>query len=87
MVLRQLLVVVVVIQLLSRVQLFSPQSTAAGQASLFLTISWSLLKLMSIESVMPINHLIKNILLYLFYLNNEESLYLKSLQCVGWKLS
>ena len=32
--------------------------TAACQASLSLTISWSLLKLMSIESVMPSNHLI-----------------------------
>ena len=33
-------------------------STAARQASLSLTNSWSLLKLMSIESVMPSNHLI-----------------------------
>ena len=32
--------------------------TAARQASLSFTISWSLLKLMSIESVMPFNHLI-----------------------------
>ena len=32
--------------------------TAAHQASLSITISWSLLKLMSIESVMPSNHLI-----------------------------
>ena len=32
--------------------------TAAYQASLFITSSWSLLKLMSIESVMPSNHLI-----------------------------
>ena len=32
--------------------------TAACQASLFVTISWSLLKLLSIESVMPSNHLI-----------------------------
>ena len=31
--------------------------TAAGQASLSITISWSLLKLMLIESVMPSNHL------------------------------
>ena len=34
------------------------QRTAACQASLSFTISWSLLKLMSIESVMPSNHLI-----------------------------
>ena len=32
--------------------------TAAHQASLSITNSWSLLKLMSIESVMPFNHLI-----------------------------
>ena len=32
--------------------------TVACQASLSLTISWSLLKLISIESVMPSNHLI-----------------------------
>ena len=32
--------------------------TAVRQASLFITNSWSLLKLMSIESVMPFNHLI-----------------------------
>ena len=42
-----------------RVQLFvTPAWTTALQASLFSTISWSLPKLMSIESVMPTNHLI-----------------------------
>ena len=40
------------------VQLFETQLTAARQASLSITNSWSLLKLMSIESVMPSNHLI-----------------------------
>ena len=35
-----------------------PPWTATCQASLFFTISWSLLKLMFIESVMPSNHLI-----------------------------
>ena len=49
---------VVVVQSLSRVQLFVTPWTAACQASLSFTISWSLLKLMSIESVMPSNHLI-----------------------------
>ena len=43
---------------LSRVQLFVAPWTAARQASLSFTISQSLLKLMSIESVMPSNHLI-----------------------------
>ena len=48
----------VVAQLLSRVRLFMTPRTAAHQASLSVTNSWSLLKLMSIESVMPSNHLI-----------------------------
>ena len=42
----------------SHVQLFASPCTAACQASLSFTISWSLLKLMSIESMMPSNHLI-----------------------------
>ena len=46
------------IQLLSRVQLFVTPWTAAHQASLSITNSRSLLKLMSIESVTPSNHLI-----------------------------
>ena len=48
----------VVVQLLSHVQLFVTPWTAARQASLSITISWSLLKLMSVESMMPSNHLI-----------------------------
>ena len=46
------------VQLLSCVRLFVTPWTAACQASLSITNSWSLLKLMSIESVMPSNHLI-----------------------------
>ena len=46
------------VQLLSHVQLFATSWTAACQASLSITNSWSLLKFMSIESVMPSNHLI-----------------------------
>ena len=46
------------LQLLSRVRLFVTPWTAACQASLSITNSRSLLKLMSIESVMPSNHLI-----------------------------
>ena len=48
----------IVVQSLSRVWLFATLWTAACQASLSFTISWSLLKLMSIESVMPSNHLV-----------------------------
>ena len=46
------------VQLLSCVRLFVTAWTAARQASLSNTNSWSLLKLMSIESVMPSNHFI-----------------------------
>ena len=46
------------VQLLSRVRLFATPWTAACQASLSITNSQSLLKLMSIESVIPSNHLI-----------------------------
>ena len=46
-----------VVQLLSRVQLFATPWTAARQASLSFSISRSFLRLMSIESVMPSNHL------------------------------
>ena len=49
---------VVVSQLLNHVRLFAARWTAARQDSMFFTISWSLLKLMSIDSVMPTNHLI-----------------------------
>ena len=46
------------VQSLSRVRLFATPWIAALQASLFITISRSSLRLMSIESVMPSNHLI-----------------------------
>ena len=45
-------------QLLNRVQLFATLWTAAHQASLSITNFWSLPKLMSVESMMPFNHLI-----------------------------
>ena len=46
------------VQSLSRVQLFPTPRMAARYASLSITNSWSLLRLMSIELVMPSNHLI-----------------------------
>ena len=46
------------VQLFSHVQLFVTPCTIALQTSLSITTSWSLLKLVSIESVMPSNHLI-----------------------------
>jgi len=54
----EVLYVVVFVQSHSHVWLFVTPWTAACQASLSFTISWSLLKLMCIESVMPSNHLI-----------------------------
>ena len=49
---------IIVVQSLSHVQLFQTPWTAARQASLSFTITQSLHKLMSIESVMPFNHLV-----------------------------
>ena len=46
------------VQSLSHVQLFATPWTTARQDSLSITNSWSLLRLMSIELVMPSNHLI-----------------------------
>ena len=52
------IMVAMFVQLLSRVQLFTIPWTAVHHASLSFTISQSLLKLMSIESMMPSSHLI-----------------------------
>ena len=48
----------IVVQSLSHVWLFATPWTAAPQASLSFTISWRLLKVMPIESMMPSNHLL-----------------------------
>ena len=50
--------VVAVVQLLSLVKVFATPWTAGWQASLSITNSWSLIKLTSIESMVPSNHLI-----------------------------
>ena len=62
-----------VVQSLSRVQLFVTSWTAERQASLSLTLSQSLFKLMSIESVMLSNHLILCCPLLLFLTPNRNS--------------
>ena len=49
----------VVVQSLSHIQLFANAWTAARQASVSFTISWSLLKLTSIEAVTPSNPLVR----------------------------
>ena len=76
----------VAVQSLSRVWLFATPWTAAHQASLSFTLSRSLLKLMSIESVMPSSHLILCHLLLLLpsifpsirVFSNESAL------CIRW---
>ena len=50
--------VLLVVQLLSCIRLFATPQTAARQASLSFTISQGLLKIISVESVRPSNHLI-----------------------------
>ena len=60
--------------------------TAACQASLSITNSWSLLKLMSIESVMPSNHLIlcHSLLLLPSIFPNIRIFSNESVLCIGW---
>ena len=53
------------VQSLSRVRLFATPWITARQASLFITISWSSLRLTSVESVMPSSHLILGYPLFL----------------------
>ena len=74
------------VQLISCVQLFVTPWTAACQASLSITNSWSLFKLMSIKSVMPSNHFIlcqpllilPSIFLSIRVFSNE------SILCIRW---
>ena len=74
------------VQLLSHVQLFATPWTAALQASLSITNSRSLLKLMSIESVMPSNHLIfcRPLLLPPSIFPNIKIFSNESVLCVRW---
>ena len=73
------------VQLLSHVWIFATPWTAARQAFLSITNSWSLVKLMSIKSVMPSNHLILChpllLLLSIFpsikVFSNESALYIR----------
>ena len=76
------------VQLLSCVQLFVTPWTAAHQAFLSFTISWSLLKFMSIESVMPSNRLIlchplllPSIFLSIRVFSNESVPHIRRLKC------
>ena len=72
------------VQLLSRVRLFATPWTAACQASLSITNSWSSLKLMSIKLVMPFNHLIllPSIFPSIRVFSNESALHISG-QSIG----
>ena len=74
------------VQLLSRVHLFAIPWAAARQASLSITNSRSLLKLMSIESVMPSNHLILccPLLLLPSIFLSIRVFFSKSALCITW---
>ena len=84
-----------VVQSLSHVQLFATPGTAAHQASLSFTISQSLLKLTSIESVIPSNHLIlcrPLLLLYSIFpsirvFSNESALRIRWLKYLSFSFS
>ena len=85
----------VVVQPLSHVQLFATPWTAAHKASLSFTISWSLLKLMSIESVMPSNCLIlchplpflASVFPSIRVFSNESALHIRSPKYWSWSFS
>ena len=74
------------VQSLSRVRLFATPWTAASQASLSFINTWSLLKLMSIELVMPSNHLIlcHPLLLLPSIFPNIRVFSNKSVLCIRW---
>ena len=81
------------VQLLSRVRLFATPWTAARQASLSITNSQSLLKLMTFESVMPSNHFIlchplflpSSIFPSIRVFSNESVLHIRLSKC--WSVS
>ena len=74
------------VQLLRCIRLSATPWTAACQASLSITNSWSLLKLMSIESVRPSNHLIlcRPLLLLPSIFPNIRVFSNESLLCIRW---
>ena len=83
------------VQSLSRARLFETPWTAASQASLSLTNSRSLLKLVSIESVMPSNHLMMccplllspSIFPSIKVFSNESVLHIRWPKCWSFSLS
>ena len=76
----------VVVQPLSHAHLFATPWTAARQASLSFSVSWSLFKFMSIKSMMPSNHLIlcRPLLLLLSIFPNIRVFSNESPLCIRW---
>ena len=74
------------VQSLSRLRLFATPWTAARQASLSITSSWSLFIIMSIEPVIPSNHLIlcHPLLLLPSILPRIRVFYNESVLCIRW---
>ena len=74
------------VQSLSQVQLFVTPWAAAHQASLSITNSWSLLKLMSTKSVMPSNHIIlcRPLLFLPSIFPGIRVFFNKSVLCICW---
>ena len=77
---------IVVVQSLGHIQLFATPWTAACQASLSFTNSRSLLKLMSLRSVMPSNHLVLccPLLLLPSIVPNIRVFSIESALCIRW---
>jgi len=83
------------VQLLSHVRIFATPWTAARHASLSLTNSWSLIKLISVKSVMPSSHLIlchPLLLLPLIFpsigvFSNESALHIRWPKCWSFSFS
>ena len=80
------IVVIAVVQPLSRVWLFTTPCTATRQASLSFTISWSLLTFTSIESMMPSNPLIlcRPLILLPSILPSIRVFSNESILCIRW---
>ena len=78
--------ILVTVQWLIHVQLFATPWTAACQASLSIDISWNLLKLMSIELMMPPNHLIlcRSLLLLPSIFPNIRVFSCELVLCIRW---
>ena len=81
-----MLIISIVLQSLSSGRLFVTTWTAERQAFLSITNSWSLLKLMCIESVMPSNHLIlcRPLLLLPSIFPSNRVFSKESILCIRW---